>query len=335
VSTLDGLTQSTNIGLQFSHVHFSIVGEGETDVNDPVVRANCRDIIVEIVAAEHLLAGKVEKLKAVTVLPSENASCDRPIIDAALTDVKADIAQFDATHSLDDDDIGSAAVKLRDQAEKEETTKYLASLKTAQGTLGLGWIASLNARYGYAQHTFYDSKSLLKEQPNYYPFQVGGNITILPPVTWARFIPTTGTFSINLGANFQKTIMDSMNSTQQVECKATTAPIIKCVNGYIGPPTVQDKYLLSFDIRYVDKLFKLPFGIDPGVTYDARSGQYAFQFPVYLFENSSKSLAGGIRYDWTNVKHESVVGLFVSSAFGVAPTFTSNQPAAKTGTTDQ
>ncbi|MGH6644045.1 MAG: hypothetical protein ACREE0_01440 [Phenylobacterium sp.] len=59
--------------------------------------------------------------------------------------------------------------------------------------------------------------------------------------------------------------------------------------------------------------------MNPTATYDAQSGEYGFQLPVYVLNSKTKGLTAGVRYDWTSEKHKSVVGIFVTSAFCVLP----------------
>jgi hypothetical protein len=58
-------------------------------------------------------------------------------------------------------------------------------------------------------------------------------------------------------------------------------------------------------------------GIAPIVTYDAVAGSYAVDFPVYLVSDGKNGLTGGVRFDWTSIKHVAVFGVFVSKAFNV------------------
>ena len=172
---------------------------------------------------------------------------------------------------------------------------------------------SANAKAGYDQHTFYDRTSLDKSSEYRWPFQLG---------VAGTEVFDQGQMSATISYAYQKAYQDGGASGQmQVLCPASAGKAVKCVNGYIGDPLLVDKQLIGADFRYIASPGPLPFpiGVDPAFTYDAHAGTYAVQVPLYLVANSSKSLAGGIRYDWTSDKHESIIGVFVSTSLCLLP----------------
>jgi len=131
-----------------------------------------------------------------------------------------------------------------------------------------------------------------------------------------------GDMSATLSYAYQRVYKDGGDDGQaQVLCKPGGTPFISCINGFIGHPVRGEQHLFTADYRYIspDTLLSIPVGIDPTFTYDAASGEYGFQLPVYVIPNKAKGLTGGLRYDWTSDKHHSVVGVFVTSAFCVLP----------------
>jgi hypothetical protein len=176
-------------------------------------------------------------------------------------------------------------------------------------------LLSINGKVGYEQHAYYDAVTFAKTMESKTPFQFGGETTLV--------VGTAGNFSFNGSFNFQNSYQDSDMGMSQTKCKVTVSPAVSCVTGFIGAPTEKQKGLAEVDFRWIPEITVfgsvIPMGFDPGFTYDAIQHAEAIQFPIYLFTDPKKNLTGGIRYDWTSTNHQSIVGIFVSAAFGVLP----------------
>jgi len=141
----------------------------------------------------------------------------------------------------------------------------------------------------------------------------------------ATYVFRGGAHSATLGYKFQRSYKDGgEDGVAKVICNPVGTPNLACVDGFIGRPLREKQHLFSADYRYIAAKgpFGVPIGFNPTVTYDAQSGEYGFQAPVYLVADKAKYLTGGIRYSWTSEEHESVFGIFVTSAFCVLPNFT-------------
>jgi len=130
-----------------------------------------------------------------------------------------------------------------------------------------------------------------------------------------------GDVSGTISLNYQRSYEDGGTAGKmETLCPTTGKTVLKCINGYIGAPLEVQKDLIGVELRYIasDKM-PIPFGVDPSFTYDAKSSVYGFSVPLYVFVDKSKNLTGGIRFDWTSDKHQSVIGIFASSAFCILP----------------
>ena len=163
----------------------------------------------------------------------------------------------------------------------------------------------LSGTVGYEQHTFYDSTSLAKTTADKVPVGVGGYVTW---VTKSRDLSLTGQI------DYQRAYTDSAS---KILCPAGSAPVT-CVNGSIGAPTATTKVLLAVEARAFESWSNfIPMGVAPMFTFDAKSHAYAFDVPVYLYSDGKNGLTGGVRADWTSVKHRVIFGVFVTKAFDV------------------
>jgi len=167
------------------------------------------------------------------------------------------------------------------------------------------WLFGGSGTVGDESHTFYNAVSLAKSSLNRTPLQFGGYLT---------WVAGQRNLSATLQLDYQNSYTD--NPTKTV-CPAGGSGPVTCVNGAFGPPKTTDKALVAGELRWFGQVDHLPIGVDPMVTYDAASGAYAFDLPVYLFSDGKDNLTGGIRYDWTSVKHASVVGVFIAKAFNI------------------
>ena len=195
----------------------------------------------------------------------------------------------------------------QDQASVNDITKGIADLQSMQKPmLDHMWLFGLSGQVGYDVHKFYDVTTLKAGSNTKIPFDVGLS---------AAYVFAGGRSSLNFTADYQDGFKDA--GSAKTECLTTTAPVTSCVNGFIGPPTRKERELLGVDLRFIGNAFGVPIGVDPGVTYDARSHSEAIQFPIYFITDTSGGLTGGIRYDWTSEKHISVIGIFASAAFSI------------------
>jgi hypothetical protein len=278
VATLDGLTKATSISFKFAYLDGGF-NPGKTGLNFENDPEFTRQCWTIV-----------------------NAAPDKP------DDSTPGVGICDIT-------VMKAAIAKQDNAVFQQELLNKANALWAAETAGLAapiWILAANGTVGYEQHVFYDPLSLAQTNANKTPFQVGVELT---------HVFADGTASINLSFNYQRSFEDSNNGVTQTACKSSAAPVLSCVSGFIGAPTLANKELFEIDARWIPtvKLFgtEFPVGFDPGITYDANADSEAVQFPIYLFTSDSKQLSGGIRYNWTSTNHQSVVGVFVSAAFGI------------------
>ena len=183
--------------------------------------------------------------------------------------------------------------------------------------VGAPWLIQVNAKYGAEQHTFFSSTDLAKSSTTRYPYQVGASFDLLLRDK-ALSTPDSIQFnsSIGLSYNFQHAYTDGGKSPdKQVLCPAATAGPVKCISGFIDAPIKTDKNLIAVNYKLISK----SFAIAPSITYNASSHEYGIGFPLYLIPNASSFLTGGFRYDWNSDKHESVLGVFVTSPLCLIP----------------
>jgi hypothetical protein len=282
LATLDGLTKSTSIGFQYNYLHVASHTNDQA-INQPYYQATCAALLRELQTDD------------------PNAK------------INPDWTQPFGCHAGDVGDFVEADSNLS-AGKKDPLAAALHSLDLKDiPTITSVWMVSLNGKVGYEAHTYYDGMTLAKSMVDRTPAQLGVSGT---------YVFDQGNWSGTLSYNYQKAYEDGgASGKMQTLCPTKGNPVLKCINGYIGAPTEKDKDLLSLEARYISPpgKFPIPFGIDPTVTYDAHSGVYGVEVPIYVVANASKSLTGGIRYDWTSDKHQSVVGVFVASAFCILP----------------
>jgi hypothetical protein len=213
--------------------------------------------------------------------------------------------------------------KTLDDPTRKALAKQISDLKS-QADATVDWVRmfSANAKVGYEDHSFFDKATLAKDSVSHVTYQAGAGFT---QVFHGGDMSVTGQF------NYQRAYKDA--STQTVCQAAASGSGLKCVTGAIGPPGTTNKYLATVDFRHIWtwKLIGAPIGIDPTFTYDLHSHVYGFEVPIYVVANDSKSLTGGLRYDWTSDKHQSVVGVFVASAFCILPGYSGCTPSKGSG----
>jgi hypothetical protein len=167
------------------------------------------------------------------------------------------------------------------------------------------WFYGINGTIGYQSHTFYDAATLAKSSADKVPLGAGGYLTYVAP---------SRSWSLTGQVNYQRAFKD--NPTK-VECPSGTAPVT-CVNGAIGAPTRSTKVLLALEARAFESWRNfIPMGIAPLFTYDAQSREYSVSVPLYLYTDGKNGLTGGVRGDWTSVKHNIIFGVFITKAFDV------------------
>ncbi len=207
--------------------------------------------------------------------------------------------------------------------EQKELDALLDSLEhSTRPTIDSMWLASGHAKVGYESHSFYDLTTLApasfdptKTDPSEVsrtPFDVGLSFTR---------VFNGGDMSITGAYDYQRSYADGgkKGATSNL-CPVEAVSILTCVTGYVGHPLLTDKQLATAEFRYINgHTLPFSFGVAPAFTYDLQSGIYSFAVPVYLIADETKALTGGLRYDWTSDKHESVVGIFVTSAFCILP----------------
>jgi hypothetical protein len=283
LATLDGLTKATSIGLQYTLLTIRSTSNA-TMITTPRYQDTCQALVRELVAADPTVKINPDWL--------EPNGCNAR---GVLTLVQAN-------------------GNLGDQ--KTALIEALDTLRqTGIPTIDSLWLLSANGKVGYEQHSFFDGATLAKDTRDRTPFQLG---------VAGTYVFKGGVNSLTLSYNYQRAYKDGAPGGQtQTLCPPTGSPVLKCVSGYINAPVETEKDLIGLDYRYISPpgAFPIPIGVNPAFTYDARSGVYGVQVPIYIVVNKAKSLTGGVRYDWTSDKHQSIVGVFVASAFCVLPGF--------------
>jgi hypothetical protein len=207
------------------------------------------------------------------------------------------------------DDLATALEAVMDDADKQalqtayakDQSAFQAYAHAAKPVILYG----VTATAGYEAHTFFSSTMLAKTSEDKAPYQFGGYVT---------YVGASRNWAVSAQINYQSAYTDNPTKTL---CPAGTAPVT-CVTGAFGAPQHTDKALIAAEWRWFGQIFSLPtIGLDPMVTYDAVSGAYAFDLPIYLFNDGKNNLTGGVRVDWTSVRHDTVVGVFVSKAFSI------------------
>ncbi len=292
LGTLDGLAKSTAIGVQanfawpLSQMHFG----GINAFADPQANSGSRAFQD---ACEHLY-------KTFLAAPHD-ASLDKPDSDFQ----KINFGGFcyaEKLKSYVDSD------KTLPQDVRKALDDSLDDLRfvSAPSPSPL-FVLSLNGKVGHDVHSFYDGANLNPGSKTTTPTQLGAAGT---------YVFSGGHTSLSLSYNYQDSFTDGVKGKMQVLCPPTGSPVLKCVNGFIGAPTATQKDLFTTDLRFIAPgSFPIKFGIDPTFTYDARSGVYGGQLPLYFLTDANHALTGGVRADWTSDEHHVIFGLFVSSAF--------------------
>lgn len=292
LATLDGLTKATTAGIQFTYIPSARYVPHSLVFNSDEYQLKCREVLNQAESIDPKIA-EDPRVKLT------GRWCDDGPLEQTINDSKKITA--------------SQKTLLTDKLHELHltTTPVLESM----------WMFALNGKFGYEKHDYFSDTALAKSSVDRYPWQLGAAAT---------YVFEHGLMSLTLGYNFQKSYEDGRSDgDKEVVCPPSSGANVTCVDGYIGPPQRQVKHLFSADWRFIapTSLFSIPIGIDPGVTYDAKSHEYAFQFPIYIATNSSKGLTGGVRYDYTSKKKESIFGVFVSAAFCVLPGFSGCAPS--------
>jgi hypothetical protein len=293
-ATLDGFTKATSISLKYSLIHVDqkeVISHSKVSNSDDY-QATCNKYLDQIIAVDPDVAKRTQAgAKLYSILRQK---------DSCLADLASNLLAMANNNNFRPAELSALNSALSDL--ENYTQPLIRSL----------WLGSVNAKVGYESHNFFTSPSLLKGSEEKTPVAVGASLTR---------VFDFGHLSITGAYNYQDVYQDGGAGGQMhVLCPPTGSPVLKCVNGYIGAPTAAYKSLITGEVRYITKdLFSRPFGIDPTVTYDANSRAYGVEVPIYVIADTSKTLTGGVRYDWTSAKHESVVGIFVASAFCIVP----------------
>ncbi|HEY2707127.1 MAG TPA: hypothetical protein VGI95_03670 [Caulobacteraceae bacterium] len=290
LASLSGLATSTNVTFQFQGYH----GSGFIPLGGfgPGASATCFGLVA-----------KYEKKYPVAfhaAFPNPEAVfndykldptvCEQADVEGLIKSLKAQLLPADA-----------AALDAAYQHDPDEAQLQAFSHNPAPVLL-----YGLSGTVGYEAHSFLTSPTLAKATENKWPVQVGGYLTR---------VSATGDSALTGQIAYQSAFTDKTSKTL---CPAGPAPVT-CVTGSLGPPSHDSKLLIAAEWRWFGRVASLPsFGVDPMVTYDALSGAYAFDLPVYLLNDATHNLTGGIRVDWTSVKHRTVVGVFVTKAFNIA-----------------
>jgi hypothetical protein len=171
----------------------------------------------------------------------------------------------------------------------------------------------LQSAVGYNMFTFYNAKTLAKSTQNSEPWSAGLYVGVMPALGNYRQNPGM----ITLAANYQDVYKAKMSNTM---CNSAASGI-SCATGSFGAPTHTEKYLLSinwaqqFQLPLPGKSY--PVGIDPQVTYDAKSGVLGVDVPIYFIPDSNGALIAGLDVGWTADTHAFSIGLFVGVPFGL------------------
>ncbi len=282
-ATLDGLSKSTSLGIAYASFH-GTNGNPAPEHNSKEYQDKCVAILNEIVKADPSLEKELSDYR-------QHASCDAGLL----------LEDYVNANTFPSGPAPGLRTRLTD-------------LKEDKGTDAKPiWYWGFNVKYGFEQHTYFDATSLAKSSAKKYPLQLG--------VSGGFF--ATDHSAVELSYAYQHGFTDGRKDGQtEILCPLATTGPVNCVSGYVGAPAKKDKHLIGVGYKLIlpeSGWIGVPFAINPAVTYDAASHEYGFQFPLYIMPNGSKYLTGGIRYDWTSRKHQSVLGIFVSSAFCLVP----------------
>lgn len=290
LATQDGMSKASSIGLQYTRFWVRM-GDNSALINDPKYNARCVAVLRKFSDA------------------APNAQIPQSLFLPSGCHGGRVLGLIQAQASLPAETRKALAAEAQGLA--DELNK---------GLIKSVWMFSGGAKAGYEKHAFYDPLTLAKTKVDRTPFEVSADAT---------YVFHGGDTSASLGYKFQRVYKDGGEDEEtRTVCLPGGTPLLTCANGFIGRPLRDKQHLITAQVRHItDKgLFGLPTGFNPTVTYDAQSGEYGVQLPVYLLDNKSKGLTGGVRYDWLSKDHDSTFGIFIGSSFCVLPGYSGCSP---------
>jgi hypothetical protein len=210
-------------------------------------------------------------------------------------------------------DAGGGGAFINDHLGADAERAYLASIfgdATAYGFEGtIGWRD--------AEYT--DAATFTSRSQSDVPWGFKGYFAFI------RSLETSWIFS----AEYQNAPDDQ---DEGVLCPAATAAPTLCLNGPIGAPELNERFLTSVEWRSVIEAgsflgrfgvetqpFALRLGMAPSLTWDHSESEYAVDVPVYLVGDTNGSFTAGVRLGYRSDKDDWIAGVFVGTPFSLRP----------------
>lgn len=167
----------------------------------------------------------------------------------------------------------------------------------------------VQSEFGIDDFKFYSEDDLSKNSKSKEVYSLGGNIGLLTGST--SFV---GNLLVNLSFKYQETYKAADTKTACPNAIPDDNYQV-CLTGAIGEPVFSRKRLYSVELR---KQYEFA-AVAVKFTFDDVENDKAVDFPIYLLKDKDKLFRGGIKLGWveTDQGSDTVIGLFVRSAFGV------------------
>jgi hypothetical protein len=223
---------------------------------------------------------------------------------------------YATAHNIDGDtakkDIACTSDNIIKWSGLPEAQKYNAFYQAAKSKISM-WKTGLIGKVGYESDRYYLPVALSSGSFQGTPWQLGG---------YVAYISGNKDYSGVLEYLHQQSYSQQATMTS---CLAGAGPTLKCINGPIGVPTTKRSDILSGIFNYQLKTGISAFGgvfskaaFAPEIDWDFHQRTYGFSLPIFLLGDKT-GLNSGVRLDWTSVEHSTTVGVFVTQAFGVVP----------------
>lgn len=96
-------------------------------------------------------------------------------------------------------------------------------------------------------------------------------------------------------------------------CPSTGGPILSCVTGPLGAPTLRERLTISAEVRHSFG----PLAVAPSVIYDVKNKVTGIDVPIYLVSGAQNDFTGGLRVGWRSDTRNVTAGVFVSKNFSM------------------
>ena len=165
-----------------------------------------------------------------------------------------------------------------------------------------------DATVGRKSYSFLDREAFANESESNTGYEIAA---------FGGIIGGSGNWSARVGISHARTYADQ----DSVElCRSVVGSTdILCLSGADGPPTRNNRTILSLEGR---QLFRLAnalgnIGIAPELAIDVDDGEYTVDVPIYLARNADGQLNGGVRVSYSSDENDVAFGIFVGVPFNI------------------